>query len=99
VINITDIDRRDTIRYGKNEVSLAIDEFISGNTESLRIYWNRDEYKKLKDKDFERFGKIFSQLKNMGVDQEDIGKYIYHIGDVLKLPGFAPSPLRQKEYQ
>lgn len=44
----------------------------------------------MSETDFERFGKMYYELKGRGIGPNIIGKYLYYIGDEMKLPGFVP---------
>ena len=88
------MNREDTINLGKDDVLKAIEEYISLHRTDSELYWNKDEYKEMAEKDFERFGTIYFELKGRGIDKKIIGKYLYYIGDEMKLPGFTPQELK-----
>ncbi|UCH89667.1 MAG: hypothetical protein JSV49_03190 [Thermoplasmata archaeon] len=98
-MKINQLDRKEKHKFGSDDVLKAIDEFITVNRSSSTIYWNRDEYRKLPEREYERFGKIFDNLKGKGIENAEIGKIIYYIGDEMKLPGFVPNPSIHKKFQ
>ena len=72
----------------------AIEEYISFHRNEPDLYWNKDEYGEMNEKDFERFGTIHFELKGRGIDSKIIGKYLYYIGDEMRLPGFTPRDVK-----